>query len=102
MRGMNANDTVINSNGLLDIHMPAYYDAVNKGVATVMVSYSSLNGLKMHANKKLVTGFLKKKLKFKVTLIIRKNALLNQSIYKNVKGALNIFAGHCHIRFSRC
>lgn len=47
--------------------MPAYYDAVNKGVATVMVSYSSLNGLKMHANKKLITGFLKKKLKFKVT-----------------------------------
>nr|VDC87067.1 unnamed protein product [Brassica oleracea] len=69
LRGMNANDTVINSNGLLDIHMPAYYDAVNKGVATVMVSYSSLNGLKMHANKKLVTGFLKKKLKFKGIVI---------------------------------
>ncbi|RID68829.1 hypothetical protein BRARA_C00966 [Brassica rapa] len=69
LRGMNANDTVINSNGLLNIHMPAYYDAVNKGVATVMVSYSSLNGLKMHANKKLITGFLKKKLKFKGIVI---------------------------------
>lgn len=74
LRGMNANDTVINSNGLLNIHMPAYYDAVNKGVATVMVSYSSLNGLKMHANKKLITGFLKKKLKFKVTTNHRINA----------------------------
>lgn len=70
MRGINANDTVVNSNGLLDIHMPAYYDAVNKGVATVMVSYSSLNGLKMHANKKLITGFLKNKLKFKVNFRI--------------------------------
>lgn len=70
MRGMNANNTVVNSNGLLSIHMPAYYDAVNKGVATVMVSYSSLNGLKMHANKKLITGFLKNKLKFKVTILI--------------------------------
>ncbi|KAF8059343.1 hypothetical protein N665_1230s0009 [Sinapis alba] len=69
LRGMNANNTVINSNGLLGIHMPAYYDAVNKGVATVMVSYSSLNGLKMHANKKLITGFLKRKLKFKGIVI---------------------------------
>ncbi|KAJ0261288.1 Beta-glucosidase-like protein [Hirschfeldia incana] len=69
LRGMNANNTVVNSNGLLNIHMPAYYDAVNKGVATVMVSYSSLNGLKMHANKKLITGFLKKKLKFKGIVI---------------------------------
>ncbi|XP_018476933.1 uncharacterized protein LOC108848026 isoform X2 [Raphanus sativus] len=69
LRGMNANNTVVNSNGLLSIHMPAYYDAVNKGVATVMVSYSSLNGLKMHANKKLITGFLKNKLKFKGIVI---------------------------------
>ncbi|CAN8252483.1 unnamed protein product [Cochlearia groenlandica] len=69
LRGMNANNTVINSNALLDIHMAAYYDAVNKGVATVMVSYSSLNGLKMHANKKLITGFLKNKLKFKGIVI---------------------------------
>lgn len=66
---MNANNTVINTNGLLGVHMPAYYDAVNKGVATIMVSYSSLNGLKMHANKKLITGFLKNKLKFRVTII---------------------------------
>lgn len=73
MRGMNANNTVINTNGLLGIHMPAYYDAVKKGVATVMVSYSSINGLKMHANKKLITGFLKNKLKFRVTLIIEES-----------------------------
>ncbi|XP_019090076.1 PREDICTED: uncharacterized protein LOC104736174 [Camelina sativa] len=69
LRGMNANNTVTSSNGLFGIHMPAYYDAVNKGVATVMVSYSSLNGLKMHANKKLITGFLKNKLKFRGIVI---------------------------------
>ncbi|EOA22063.1 hypothetical protein CARUB_v10002603mg [Capsella rubella] len=69
LRGMNANNTVTSANGLLGIHMPAYYDAVNKGVATVMVSYSSLNGLKMHANKKLITGFLKNKLKFRGIVI---------------------------------
>ena len=65
--GINENNTVIPLEGLLDIHMPAYLDSIRKGVATVMVSYSSWNGVKMHANHNLVTGFLKKKLKFRVT-----------------------------------
>lgn len=64
-KGINENNTVIDYNGLLSIHMPAYLDAIRKGVATVMVSYSSWNGKKMHANGDLVTGFLKNKLKFK-------------------------------------
>uniref|UniRef100_A0A2N9ECK4 beta-glucosidase n=1 Tax=Fagus sylvatica TaxID=28930 RepID=A0A2N9ECK4_FAGSY len=64
-RGIDENNTVINLNGLLSIHMPAYYNSVSKGVATVMVSYSSWNGERMHANRDLVTGFLKNKLKFK-------------------------------------
>ncbi|CAO2825081.1 unnamed protein product [Amaranthus hypochondriacus] len=63
--GINENNTVIPLKGLLDIHMPAYLDSIRKGVATVMVSYSSWNGVKMHANHNLVTGFLKKKLKFR-------------------------------------
>ncbi|XP_071912546.1 uncharacterized protein [Coffea arabica] len=63
--GINENNTVIDWNGLLSIHMPAYLDSIKKGVATVMVSYSSWNGEKMHANKKLITGYLKKQLQFK-------------------------------------
>ena len=66
VRGIDENNTVPDKNGLFGIHMPGYYNAVNKGVATVMVSYSALNGLRMHANKELVTGFLKDKLKFRV------------------------------------
>lgn len=69
-KGINENNTVINLNGLLSIHMPAYYNSISKGVATVMVSYSSWNGKKMHANHELVTGFLKNKLKFRVTKFI--------------------------------
>ncbi|XP_009126493.2 beta-glucosidase BoGH3B [Brassica rapa] len=65
VRGIDENNTVTDKNGLFGIHMPGYYNAVNKGVATVMVSYSALNGLRMHANKELVTGFLKNKLKFR-------------------------------------
>nr|CAA07070.1 beta-D-glucosidase [Tropaeolum majus] len=64
-KGIDENNTVIDSRGLFSIHMPAYHDSIKKGVATVMVSYSSWNGLRMHANRDLVTGYLKNKLKFR-------------------------------------
>ncbi|XP_031287067.1 uncharacterized protein LOC116145764 [Pistacia vera] len=64
-KGINENNTMIDYHGLLSIHMPAYYNSISKGVATVMISYSSWNGKKMHANHELVTGFLKNKLKFR-------------------------------------
>ncbi|KAA8543962.1 hypothetical protein F0562_021861 [Nyssa sinensis] len=64
-RGINENNTVTDWHGLLSIHMPAYYNSIIKGVSTVMVSYSSWNGVKMHANHHLVTKFLKDTLKFR-------------------------------------
>ncbi|KAF7120945.1 hypothetical protein RHSIM_Rhsim13G0198000 [Rhododendron simsii] len=63
--GINENDTVTDWHGLLSIHMPAYYNSIAKGVSTIMVSYSSVNGVKMHANRDLITGFLKGTLKFR-------------------------------------
>ncbi|GFZ19822.1 glycosyl hydrolase family protein [Actinidia rufa] len=65
INGIDENNTVIDWDGLLSIHMPAYYNSIIKGVSTVMVSYSSWNGMKMHANHDLVTGFLKNTLKFR-------------------------------------
>ncbi|TYJ11170.1 hypothetical protein E1A91_A11G256800v1 [Gossypium mustelinum] len=63
--GINENNTVIDNKGLLSIHLPGYVSSIRKGVATVMISYSSLNGVKMHANYEMVTNFLKKNLRFK-------------------------------------
>ncbi|KAG6482121.1 beta-glucosidase BoGH3B-like [Zingiber officinale] len=63
--GIDENNTIINRHGLLSIHMPPYYNSIIKGVSTVMVSYSSWNGVKMHANADLVTGFLKNTLRFR-------------------------------------
>ncbi|KAI3791636.1 hypothetical protein L2E82_05495 [Cichorium intybus] len=64
-KGINENNTVISRHGLFSIHMPAYYDSVIKGVATIMISYSSLNGAKMHGDHELVTNFLKNTVKFR-------------------------------------
>ena len=69
-KGINEDNTLINFDGLLHIHMPAYYDSIIKGVSTVMISYSSWNGKKMHANKDLITGLLKNKLRFRVMKFI--------------------------------
>nr|GMC68147.1 Glycoside hydrolase [Ipomoea batatas] len=64
-KGIDENNTVTDMHTLLSIHMPAYSDSIIKGVSTIMVSYSSWNGKKMHANRGLITGFLKGTLKFK-------------------------------------
>ncbi|XP_028761264.1 uncharacterized protein LOC114719866 [Neltuma alba] len=63
--GINENNTVISRHGLLSLHMAGYYTSIIKGVSTVMVSYSSWNGVKMHANRDLVAGFLKNTLRFR-------------------------------------
>lgn len=82
-KGINENNTVIDRHGLLSIHMPAYSDSIIKGVSTVMVSYSSWNGEKMHANRDLVTGFLKDTLRFKVNVPLLFTCLLLFSLLLN-------------------
>ncbi|PNY02676.1 lysosomal beta glucosidase-like protein, partial [Trifolium pratense] len=69
-KGINENNTAVTSHELLSIHMPAYYNSIIQGVSTIMVSYSSWNGEKMHANRDLVTGFLKNILNFKVEEVV--------------------------------
>ncbi|EOD20642.1 hypothetical protein EMIHUDRAFT_117563 [Emiliania huxleyi CCMP1516] len=46
-------------------HVAPYLPALAEGVLTVMVSYSSLNGVKCHASRALVTGLLKEELGFR-------------------------------------
>ena len=66
VKGINENNTIVDQADLFGIHVPAYLNSLEKGVATVMASYSSINGVKMHANRDLLTSFLKDKLGFKV------------------------------------
>ncbi|XP_057437733.1 uncharacterized protein LOC130729895 isoform X3 [Lotus japonicus] len=65
INGIDGNNTVIDRDGLMRVHMPGYFSSISKGVATIMVSYSSWNGIKMHTNHDMITGFLKNTLHFK-------------------------------------
>lgn len=47
------------------IHVAPYIAAIDVGVETVMASFNSINGQKMHGNKALLTGVLRDELGFK-------------------------------------
>ena len=62
--GIDQGNTVCDEATLRKIHLPGYAAAIKAGVGSVMVSYSSWNGQKMHGNKYLITGVLKGELGF--------------------------------------
>jgi beta-glucosidase len=64
-RGVNTGNTEVDEATLRAIHLPGYIAAVNSKVATVMASFSSWNGEKMHGNKYLISDVLKGELGFK-------------------------------------
>lgn len=57
-------DAPIDEATLRALHLPPYEAAVDVGAATVMASFSSINGVKMHANRDLLTGVLRDELGF--------------------------------------
>jgi beta-glucosidase len=52
------------STELRRLHLAPYIDAVGKGAGSVMISFSSWNGVKMHGNRYLITDVLKGELGF--------------------------------------
>lgn len=69
---------------LLAHDLQMYQAAVDAGVQTVMASYHSIAGLKMHANKRLLTDVLKGELGFEGFVISDYNAI--QQITKDDEG----------------
>lgn len=63
--GDDQGDTQLSEQELRAIHLPPYRAAVERGVASVMVSFSSWNGTKLHAHQYLITDVLKKELGFR-------------------------------------
>src|SRR5262245_17392334 len=62
--GVDRGDTVVDEATLRKVHMAGYVAAIKAGVGSVMVSYNSWNGQKMHGHKHLITDVLKGELKF--------------------------------------
>jgi len=89
--GVDRGNTEIDEKTLREIHLPPYKAAVDEGVATIMVSYSSWNGTKCHASKYLITDLLKEEIGFK-GIVVSDYAAIDQipGDYRNdIKTAIN-------------
>ncbi|RQW89262.1 beta-glucosidase [Micromonospora globispora] len=62
--GDDQGNTELTEAELRAIHLPPFQAAVQRGVGSVMISYSSWNGGKMHGNQYLITTVLKGELGF--------------------------------------
>ncbi|SEU12534.1 glycoside hydrolase family 3 N-terminal domain-containing protein [Nonomuraea wenchangensis] len=62
--GVDQGDTQLSEAELRAIHLPPFRAAVEKGVGSVMISFSSWNGAKLHGHQYLVTTVLKSELGF--------------------------------------
>jgi beta-glucosidase len=59
----------ISEDELFDLHLPLYQEAIDAGVKSIMISYSAINGIRMHQNRHLITDVLKGDMGFKGFII---------------------------------
>ncbi len=64
VRGVDQGDNLATEQELLDIHGQGYISALEAGVQTVMVSFNSWHGKKLHGHRYLLTDVLKEKMQF--------------------------------------
>jgi beta-glucosidase len=62
--GVDQGDTQASERELIRVHAPGYVAAIDAGVMSVMASFSSWQGVKVHANASLLTGVLKGRMGF--------------------------------------
>ena len=62
--GVDQGDALISEEELINVHAAGYYSAIPAGVQTVMASFSSWQGRKLHGDKELLTNVLKEKMGF--------------------------------------
>ena len=67
--GKDQGNVVLDEAALRKLHIDQYKPAILAGVGSIMVSYSSVNGGKMHSSRRLLTEVLKGELGFKGFLV---------------------------------
>lgn len=65
INGIDQGDVAASEADIRRIHLPGYDYAVKAGVGSVMISFSSINGQKMHGSYHWITDVLKGELNFK-------------------------------------
>lgn len=89
--GVDQGDAIISEQELRAIHLPGYVAAVKAGVGSIMVSYSSWNGQRLHGQKHLITDVLKGELGFQGFVVSDWEGIdkMGSSFKENVANAIN-------------
>jgi len=84
-------DTQVDDATLRSLYLPPYIAVVKAGARSIMVSYSSMNGLKMHAEKNLITDVLKDELGFTGFIVSDWAGIdeVNTDYYKAIVAGIN-------------
>ncbi|MDO7590508.1 MAG: glycoside hydrolase family 3 protein, partial [SAR86 cluster bacterium] len=64
INGVDQGDAIVSEAELREIHGYPYFQALDACAQTVMASFNSINGSKMHGDKRLLTGILKDQMQF--------------------------------------
>src|SRR5579872_4202870 len=92
-RGIDQGETRVDEATLRKVHLPGYIASIQEGVASIMPSYSSWNGVKCSANHQLLTEILKTELGFDGFLISDYGAVKQLPGDKKQQIAASINAG---------
>ena len=72
--GIDQGDVILSEAEIRERHLPPYIDAIEAGVESIMISFSSINGLKMHGSKYWITDVLREELGFEGIILSDWNA----------------------------
>ena len=94
--GKNEGNTVCDEATFRKVHLAPYVAAVQAGVGSIMVSFNSWNGVKMHANQHLLTDVLKQELGFEGFLVSDWAAIdqLSPDYSQDIATSINAGFGH--------
>jgi beta-glucosidase len=91
--GVDRGDATIADAELRAMHLPGFVDAIDRGVVSVMASFSSVNGEKVHGSKRLLTGLLKEELGFDGVVITDWEGvkLANLTYWQSLDAGIDMF-----------
>ena len=84
-------DAILDEATLRAVHLPPYIAAVESGAMSIMISFSSWNGTKMHAEQYLITDVLKGELGFEGFVVSDWQGIdqISPDFYQSVVTAIN-------------
>ena len=95
-RGIDQGDTIMSLEELLKEHGAGYYESIDADVQTVMASFNSWNGLKLHGHKFLLTDVLKGQMGFDGFVVSDWNGIgqidgcTNQRCYQAINAGIDM------------